>query len=75
MFAGENSGWFRAYDAATGELLWEFQCGAGVNAPPVTFSLDGEQLVAVAAGGSFYDGHLGDAVVVFGLPKPYEPLP
>jgi alcohol dehydrogenase (cytochrome c) len=73
LFVGENSGWFKAYDAGSGEVLWQFQCGAGVNAPPVTFSLDGEQLVAVAAGGSFYDGHLGNAVFVFGMPKAYEP--
>jgi PQQ-dependent dehydrogenase (methanol/ethanol family) len=69
VFAGDASGWFRAYDARTGRELWQFFCGAGVNAPPVSFALDGEQFIAVAAGGSFYDGMLGDAVIVFGLQR------
>ena len=69
VFAGDGHGWFRAFDARTGAALWEFYCGAGVNAPPVTFELEGEQFVAVAAGGSFYDGKLGDTVLVFGLPQ------
>jgi alcohol dehydrogenase (cytochrome c) len=72
VFAGDQGGWFHAFDAATGRVLWEFYCGAGVNAPPVTFTLDGEQFVAVAAGGSFYDGHIGDAVLVFGLPTAFQ---
>jgi alcohol dehydrogenase (cytochrome c) len=41
VFVGENDGWFRAYDARTGRPLWEFFCGAGVNAPPVSFEMDG----------------------------------
>ena len=34
VFNGEGNGMFRAFDATTGKKLWEFQCGAGVNAPP-----------------------------------------
>ena len=33
VFNGEGNGLFRAFDAETGKKLWEFQCGAGVNAP------------------------------------------
>ena len=70
VFAGEGNGWFKAYDAKTGALLWQFQCGAGVNAAPSVFSMDGEEFVAVAAGGNFQLRYpLGDAVFVFGLPK------
>ncbi|MGH7539057.1 MAG: pyrroloquinoline quinone-dependent dehydrogenase [Gemmatimonadales bacterium] len=70
VFTGEGNGWFKAYDAKTGAVLWQFQCGAGVNAAPSVFSVDGEQFVAVAAGGNFQLGFpLGDAVFVFGLPK------
>jgi glucose dehydrogenase len=71
VFAGDQGGWFRAYDQRNGKVLWEFMCGAGVNAPPVAFEQDGETWIAVAAGGSFYDGGFGDAVFVFGLPKPW----
>ncbi len=70
VFTGEGNGWFKAYDAKTGKVLWQFQCGAGVNAAPSVFSVDGEQFVAVAAGGNFQlKFPLGDAVFVFGMPK------
>ena len=52
LFAGESDGWFKAYDAATGAVLWSFFAGAGVNAPPVSYAVDGRQYVAVAAGGN-----------------------
>jgi len=70
VFTGEGNGWFRAYDAKTGAVLWQFNCGAGVNAAPSVFSMDGEQFIVVAAGGNFQlNFPLGDAVFVFGLPK------
>lgn len=70
VFTGEGNGWFKAYDAKTGAVLWQFQCGAGVNAAPSVFSMDGEEFVAVAAGGNFQLHYpLGDAVFIFGLPK------
>jgi alcohol dehydrogenase (cytochrome c) len=70
VFTGEGNGWFKAYDARSGRVLWQFFCGAGVNAAPSVFQVDGEQFVAVAAGGNFQLGFpLGDAVFVFGLPK------
>lgn len=69
VFSGEGSGAFSAYDARSGERLWQFQCGAGVNAPPISFALDGRQYVAVAAGGNALWGfRQGGAVIVFGLP-------
>src|SRR5262249_9866551 len=52
LFAGESDGWFRAYDAATGKVLWSFFMGAGVNAPPASYSVDGKQYIVVAAGGN-----------------------
>src|SRR2546422_9924233 len=52
VFAGEGNGLFKAYDARSGKVLWTYQCGAGVNAPPVTYIVDGKQYVAVAAGGN-----------------------
>ena len=52
VFAGESDGWFRAYDSATGKVLWSFFAGAGVNAPPASYSVDGQQYIVVAAGGN-----------------------
>lgn len=68
VFNGEGNGDFAAYDAKTGAKLWHFNCGAGVNAPPISYAIDGKQYVAVAAGGSQIWGfRQGGAVIVFGL--------
>ena len=70
VFTGEGNGWFKAYDAKTGAVLWSFNCGAGANAAPSVFEVDGEEFVAVAAGGNFQISYpLGNSVFVFGLPK------
>ncbi|WP_200808600.1 pyrroloquinoline quinone-dependent dehydrogenase [Tistlia consotensis] len=52
VFTGEGNGQFKAYDAETGSQLWAFQAGAGVNAPPASYTVDGKQYVVVAAGGN-----------------------
>ena len=41
VFSGEGNGHFSAFDARTGERLWQFNCGAGVNAPPVSYEIGG----------------------------------
>lgn len=70
LFMGEGGGTFNAYDARNGKLLWRFDCGAGVNAPPVTYEIDGRQYVAVAAGGNQLFGFKqGDTLQVFALPQ------
>jgi alcohol dehydrogenase (cytochrome c) len=68
LFAGEGNGLFKAYDAATGAELWRFQAGAGVNAPPSSYTVDGKQYVVVAAGGNTQlDYKRGNAVIAFTL--------
>jgi len=68
VFNGEANGWFKAYDAATGKELWKYQCGAGVNAPAVTYTINGKQYVAVAAGGNNQiDAKRGNSIFVFSL--------
>ena len=79
LFAGQSDGLFIALDAETGKRLWQFQCGAGVNAPPVTYEVNGRQYVAVAAGGNSKERDLtglagerffqnGGTIFVFTLP-------
>ena len=69
VFNGEGNGLFRAFDASNGKMLWEYQCGAGVNAPAVSYSVGGKQYVAVAAGGNTQlDFKRGNTVIVFALP-------
>jgi quinohemoprotein ethanol dehydrogenase len=50
VFQGSGDGRFRAYDAGTGEVLWEVRSQTGIVAGPVTYEVGGEQYVAVAAG-------------------------
>ena len=70
VFMGEGDGNFDAFDAKTGDELWHYNLGAGVNAPPVTYEVNGQQYVAVAAGGNFQMSYpLGDAIAIFKLPK------
>ena len=69
VFNGEGNGLFRAFDAKTGKKLWEYQCGAGVNAPAVSYMVGAKQYVAVAAGGNTQlDFKRGNSVMVFALP-------
>ena len=68
LFVGEGNGSFKAFDSRSGELLWQHATEAGVNAPPVTYRIDGRQYVAVAVGGSEIFGYKqGDMVYVFAL--------
>ncbi len=69
VFNGEANGWFKAFNAQTGKELWKYNCGAGVNAPPVSYMVNGKQYVAVAAGGNNQiDAKRGNSVFVFALP-------
>ena len=69
VFAGEGNGLFKAYHAKTGKVLWQYQCGAGVNAPAVSYTAGGKQYIAVAAGGNTQlDFKRGNSVFVFTLP-------
>jgi alcohol dehydrogenase (cytochrome c) len=65
-FAGEGNGQFKAYDAETGAILWKFQAGAGVNAPPSSYTVDGKQYIVVAAGGNAQlDYKRGNNIIAF----------
>ena len=66
VFTGEGNGWFRAYDAKDGKVLWSFQAGAGVNAPPSSYTVDGKQYIVVAAGGNVQlDFKRGNTIIAF----------
>jgi alcohol dehydrogenase (cytochrome c) len=68
VFTGEGNGLFKAYDAETGSVLWKFQAGAGVNAPPASYTVDGKQYIVVAAGGNTQlDYKRGNTIVAFTL--------
>jgi alcohol dehydrogenase (cytochrome c) len=68
VFTGEGNGLFKALDAETGSVLWKFQAGAGVNAPPASYTVDGDQYIVVAAGGNAQLGFkYGNNIIAFKL--------
>ncbi|MFB3134240.1 MAG: pyrroloquinoline quinone-dependent dehydrogenase [Rhodospirillales bacterium] len=68
VFTGEGNGLFKAYDSKTGNLLWKFQAGAGVNAPPASYTVDGKQYIVVGAGGNVQLNYKrGNNIIAFTL--------
>jgi len=60
VFQGIANDELIAYNATTGERLWSTDTQTGVLAPPMSFSVDGEQYIAVVAGwGAVYANLLG----------------
>jgi PQQ-dependent dehydrogenase (methanol/ethanol family) len=53
VFSGQSDGSFDAWDATTGNHLWQYRTGAGCNAAPMTWQIEGKQQVGIACGGSF----------------------
>ncbi len=53
---GRADGVLAAYRASDGKVLWEFDAGTGIMAPPVTYLVDGVQFVTVMAGWGGPDG-------------------
>jgi PQQ-dependent dehydrogenase (methanol/ethanol family) len=51
VFYGTMEGWFKAIDARSGALLWQFKTGSGIVGQPVSYrGPDGKQYVAVLSG-------------------------
>ena len=50
VFIGDAMGFLEAYDAVSGEILWSFNTYKSLLAPPISYTLDGEQFVALLAG-------------------------
>ena len=68
LFTGQNDGRIMALDSSDGAVLWEFQTGAGLNAPVSTFEHNGEQhIIAYSAGNLFAESPRGDSVWLFSL--------
>ena len=50
VFLGHLDGTFAAYDAKTLQEVWSFNTGTGIMAPPVSYSVNGKQFIAVLVG-------------------------
>lgn len=70
VFTGEGNGWFRAYNSESGELMWQDKAEAGVNAPPASYNVDGDQYIVVGAGGNVQlDFKRGNEIIAYKLEK------
>lgn len=54
VFGGTIDGYFYALDAVSGQELWHISLGAEVRAAPMTYAVDGQQYVTIAAGNVVY---------------------
>jgi glucose dehydrogenase len=70
FISATNDHHFRAFDAKTGNILWDTELEAGAYATPITYKAkDGKQyIVIVATGGGYYDRTGGDSVAAYALP-------
>jgi alcohol dehydrogenase (cytochrome c) len=88
VFSGARDRRFRAYDAATGKVLWQVGLNASPSSSPATYSVDGVQYVAIVTGGGgsfdagsrgltpeIIDPAAGTTLWVFKLPDPASAAP
>jgi len=50
VFQGRADGKLLAYDAKTGNVLWTFNAGLGMTAPPITYQINGRQYLSILVG-------------------------
>ncbi len=67
VFQGDASGYFTAYAADTGKVLWSVKTGSAIQATPVTYAINGEQYVLMPVG-------LGGGYRLFGSPSSMSTL-
>jgi alcohol dehydrogenase (cytochrome c) len=83
VFYGTMEGWFKALDAKTGKLLWQYKTGSGIIGQPVSYrGPDGKQYIAVLSGvggwaGAVVAGDLDvrDATAAGGFANVMQDLP
>lgn len=75
-------GWFKAVNAETGAVLWQFKCGSGIIGQPMTYrGPDGKQYVAVLAGvggwagAVMFDLDVRDSSIALGFGNAVRDLP
>jgi PQQ-dependent dehydrogenase (methanol/ethanol family) len=62
VFFGTMDGWFKAADARTGKILWQFKTGSGIIGQPITYRApDGKQYVAILSGVGGWPGSIVSA--------------
>jgi quinoprotein glucose dehydrogenase len=73
VFTGAMDAYLRAFDAKSGAELWQGRLPVPGVANPMTYLWQGEQYVAIGAGGHSESGTtIGDSLVAFRLARPDE---
>ena len=63
VFYGTMEGWFKAVNAQTGELLWQFKTSSGIISQPISYrGPDGRQYIAVLSGVGGWAGAIYPAI-------------
>jgi glucose dehydrogenase len=83
VFYGTLDGWFKAIDARTGKLLWQFKTGSGIIGQPISYrGPDNRQYIAVPSGiggwaGAIVSGNLDprDPSAALGFTNAVKDLP
>ena len=70
MFHGDPDGNLQAYDAKTGDLLWQFQTGDNESGPAAVYEIDGQEYVAVLANTKLWAFRLGGTLQPLAAPPP-----
>jgi len=69
VFTGNPEGYLMAFNAQSGDKLWQFNTGSGVIGSPITWEMDGEQYVSVMSGWGgavpLWGGHVAERVKNF----------
>jgi alcohol dehydrogenase (cytochrome c) len=69
VFYGDDGGNLVAVNSATGQILWHYYTGQSLYASPMTYSVEGKQYVAIAAGADVFAFGLFEAAEPFERPK------
>ncbi len=73
VFYGTMDGWFKAVDARTGDVLWQFKTGSGIIGQPITYrGPDGQQYVAVLSGVGGWRAPSSPAASIRATPPPHS---
>lgn len=68
FIAASRDNKFRAFDKATGKILWEYTLPASGFASPAVYEWKGKQYIVIACGGGKLNTKSGDAYLAFALP-------
>lgn len=69
FIAGTQDYYLRAFDSATGKVLWKQRLPVGSQGGPMTYSVNGRQYIVITAGGARQSPDRGDDVIAYALPQ------